>query len=350
VELFRQFLAGLFIGGIAFVGDAHGDSYQDVINQTLKDAKVSASDSIQVKINKILHLLNDSPYLSESNPSPQFRDYAKFKATPFSKANSLLRQYGEKGSGGDIYNPYDLNSMRTPEEMISQKIGGGCQTQARVIAHLLTTLGVAPDEVRIVSTVSDDEYFHICPQGAGHPRNRAYGGSQGHAFVLLKMGTGWKLINSTYAPLVSNTPNGKHTIEIDGLKKSTRNFVSKAEYDSYQSKRDNLVSKLDTSDIEMVDFINPTELETRLNGSKLVPVPEFESLPEKVPGGIQGQTINFRKMSIFMESKSVTYPPHHLSERSNLIASGRVDSDICRFDPPMVAGHRDSTSAAGASH
>ena len=293
----------------------------------IRASSAAPSDPPLTKIALLLHLLNDSPYLSESSPDPRFKDFAKFKSTPINEANQLIQTYG-KDSSGSPYAPYDLDSVRTPEEMLSQRIGGSCGTQAQVFARLLNTLGVPNSDIRIVSAVCEDEYKQFCSGGKGSRIDPSYrGGASGHVFVEVKIDGKWKLINTTYAPFLNRS--GPHADQLQRAYRSPYNLGSKEETDEHKSNILSIVRKLDSSDLEIVDFADPVVLQAKLNAGERVNVPEFQSLPEILPGG--DNPLHFRKMIIYDVSEQDKTILHKWKDRVNLIASGSKTGSTCRF-------------------
>lgn len=297
------------------------------VDKAVYDSGAVITDSNLAKVALLLHLLNDSPYLAESSPDPQFAGHARFTTTPEKQAYQLLEHYRKDSSGGP-YAPYDLDSDRTPEEMLAQRIGGSCGTRARVFARLLEQLGVNPNNLRIVSAVCTDEYDRFCP-GRNSKLDHSYrGGASGHVFVLMKLKGKWKLINTTYPPF--SEKKGPNAQKIRTVLKMRDSVKSKEQFDQYRNKAVETIRNLSVEDLEIADFPSPKNIEHDLRVGKTVKIPEFDSLPETLPGG--GGPIHFRKMIVYDVSKPDSYLLHKWKDRLNMIASGNKESDICRFN------------------
>ena len=85
-------------------------------------AGLSPSDPLDDKVAKILRLLNDRGYLEPKGEPPKF-------LPPFDE-------------------PYHLDSLRTPEDILSQKVGGYCASKALAAAAMLAGAGVPKSEDR----------------------------------------------------------------------------------------------------------------------------------------------------------------------------------------------------------
>ncbi len=59
--------------------------------------------------------------------------------------------------------------MRTPEEILSQKVGGLCGSSERALAAMLIASDVLEDYIQIVESVVNQDLKVICPK-AGQPR------------------------------------------------------------------------------------------------------------------------------------------------------------------------------------
>jgi hypothetical protein len=316
---------------------------ETAIDLAARSSGVNKSDTDVSKAVLLLHLLNDSPYLSESSPDPKFKGYARFSATSFSEASRLMRRYSMKSSGAP-FAPYDLDSNRTPKEMLEQRIGGSCGTHARVFAELALNLGVPKNDIKIVSAVSNDEYALMCPNGMGSKIDKLYrGGASGHVFVLMKVSGEWKLVNTTYSPYDIKT--GPRAAEIQELKRRHRTAASSEDLSKVKADSLQFMRGLNISEIEAASFDEPTKLQKGLVAGLPISVPEFQSLPESIPGRFG--PIQFRKMTVFDISEPDKYLNHSWNDRYNLIASGKRESDTCRFTLPN-SRPRDGTNSKAA--
>lgn len=308
-------------------------AFASSVESAIKESTALPSDSVETKVALFLHLLNDEVYLSESSPDPQFKDFAKFSSTSYSDSLKLMEKYRKESSGAP-YAPYDLDSNRTVQEMISQRIGGACGTHAQVVAELLKKTGIPSEDLRIVSAVTVDDYNRMCPGGKGTSLNPNYrGGASGHVFVQVKVKGQWKLINTTYAPLLSR--KSARAEELQKVYQSRVQIRSKDDFDDYQKRLKKAVRGLLETDLEMVDFSSPEEILEKMKTGKSMHVPEFQSLPETLPAG--DGFIHFRKMLIYDVSSPDQMQRHKFKDRHNLIASGRKESGVCRFNSPSLS-------------
>jgi hypothetical protein len=311
--------------------------------QAIRTSQAKVADSIETKTALLLHLLNDTSYLIESSPDPRYGTAAKFTSTPYADSVRLIERYS-KGSSGGPFDPYDLDSARTPAEMMSQRIGGDCGTHARVFAELIQHLGIPASDLRIVSAVCTQEYDRFCAGGRGSKADPTYrGGASGHVFVLLKVGGAWKLVNTTLSPL--RYALGPHAKGVNELATERSKINSQKTSDLYQAHVAQLIRKMDFSDLEAAGFIDPDAIQSKLGKGEGVRVPEFKSLPEVI--GEPQHPVQFRNMTIFDVSLPQEYPLHKFKDRVNFIASGKLGSDVCRFPVdqrrPNVAPNADTS-------
>lgn len=221
-------------------------------------AKISVSDSLQTKIDKSLKLLNEERYFYPKGRMPKLDP-------PFNE-------------------PYHLDSMRTPEEILSRKVGGSCGSSARALAAMLNASGVNEEDLQIVESVVNQDLKIICPE-AGKPRvERPQTGARGHSFVAIRVsGDSWQIINP-----------------IDGSRTYGR-----------------------------ADWYSPKELHGKMAlGPVEVPGAAFKRLPKETYG--EGLTA-FQSWSLSVS------PRHSFEQRFDLIASGRLGASgdqsvkLCRF-------------------
>jgi hypothetical protein len=185
-------------------------------------AQINPQDSIQTKMNKILFLFNHNDYLFTYAPgSSDFKRLSPQDQKAITQdiqnlgANDPVATRKRDGSIDVTAGLYELDSMRSPSEMLGQRIGGGCGTMAESFAALLAKAGISKDRIRIVSSITNDDLHPLCPGNAGQPKNELYmGGAIGHVFVMVKLDPNddksWTLINTTSDPFESNGPKGKH--------------------------------------------------------------------------------------------------------------------------------------------
>lgn len=227
------------------------------IEKAVSDAGIQQTDTLEAKIDKALWLLNEKRYF--------------YPEKPIGKLPPPL----------DI--PYQLDSMRTPEQILEQKVGGSCGSSALAFAAILKASGVASKDIQIVNSVVNKDLAIICPK-AGLPRvQNPQSGAPGHVFVAIRFPNNkWKIINS-----------------IDG----SRNY-------------------------ERADWYAPDEVQRRIKIQALeVPRAAFKELPDSIFGS--GLTV-FQSWSLD-EVRMHTY-----EQRYDLIASGNVKQSpaICRFTAP----------------
>jgi hypothetical protein len=142
------------------------------VDAAVKAAGLKSSDPMEVKVEKTLGLLVNRHYF-EPHGIP------KRLPPPYDRNNYLL------------------DSLRTPDQILTQRIGGYCNNYALVFSAMLTRAGVPADDLRVVAAVDDDDLAKICPR-AGAPRvERPRTGASGHVFVAVKGDSGrWRLINT----------------------------------------------------------------------------------------------------------------------------------------------------------
>jgi hypothetical protein len=242
-----------FFGNSSFAGEA--------INKALLESGIKNGDSLETKIDKALFLLNEKRYFySESNPIP-----LEYKKTP-----------------------YHLDSMRTPEQILEQKVGGFCGSSALAFASLLAASGVNQDDIQIVASVVNKDLSIICPM-AGKPRiQNPKSGAPGHVFVALRFANDeWKIINS-----------------IDGSK-----------------------------NYERAPWFTPKEVQQKIKSGPLsIPQKAFAKLPTNTFG---------TGLTVFQSWSLSEIPLHTYEQRYDLIASGKIDNApaVCRFTTPKESSH-----------
>lgn len=317
----RQVLAILASSTMLIFPPAAADTSVDA---AIEASHASVSDSLETKVVLLLHLLNDEGYLYESCPDPIMKNSARFRTTPKEKAEQLVANYRKNSSG-----TYDLDSNRTPEEMLNQRIGGSCGTEARVFAYLLEKLGVPSRDLRIVSAVCTEEYVKMCPLGHGSKLNKNYhGGASGHVFVLLRDDQIWRLINTTFSPF--DEKNGPHVKEIKAVRDHLhQKFTDKKAEEAARADALSVIRKLKFNDIESAIFDSATALEKKLSAGEVVKAPIFESLPETLPG--ENGPLHLRNMLIYESVMPKQFKQHAWRDRYPIIASGAKNNNICRF-------------------
>lgn len=227
------------------------------IDQAVTDAGIKQNDSLEVKIDKALWLLNENRYFYPKEPIQKL-------PAPFDE-------------------PYHLDSLRTPEQILGQKIGGSCGSSALAFAAILKSSGVDQKNIQIVNAVVNDSLKIICPTAKKPRVLNAKTGAQGHVFVALRFSDGkWKIID----------PVG-----------GSRNYAR-------------------------ADWFSPDEVKNRIK-TEAIPVPAaaFKNLPTETYSS--GLTVF---QSWFLNEVSL----HTFEQRYDLIAAGdsKKSPSICRFTAP----------------
>jgi hypothetical protein len=223
-------------------------------------AQISLSDPLETKVNKTLFLLNEQRYFYPQDLPPKLHP-------PF-----------------DV--PYNLDSLRSPEQILAQKIGGSCGSTALAFAAILINAGVPDADVRVVPAVVNRDLGIICPR-AGSPRvDHPRSGASGHVFVAVRFPNGqWRLINP-----------------IDGSK-------------TYGS----------------APWMDPDEIQKQMaQGPVLVPTEAYQTLPKDTYGS---------GLTVFQSWTLRQVPRHNFEQRFDLIASGRLNPQnpldpsvrLCRY-------------------
>ena len=300
------------------------ESRMDPVGTALRISRIASGDSVQTRINKLLFLLNHNHYLHAFALDEEGKGYPPFQELKEEDQTKIRKMVGD--------GKYEMDSLRTTEEILGYRCGGYCSSHARSFARLLEESGVSGKQIRIVSAVNDEDLKKICPGKKGHARDAKYnGGASGHVFVMVQLKPGdeksWTLINTTHDPIrpdQSGKYRGVHGEELSELLKKPNNESHK-----FPLAKD-LLEKLDASDVEMSSWpefsFDPTKLKNRLK-EKPVSIPE--AIIKSGP---------FKPMTIFSVESPRTYLRHTFKERLNLIASGKVNHQSCRYDCEKVPG------------
>lgn len=224
------------------------------LDAAVAKADLHPSDPLEVKIQKTLGLLVNQQYFA-----------------PHGTPDHLPPPYDER---------YHLDSLRTVEQILTQKIGGYCNNYALVFSAMLGRAGVRPDDMRIVAAVNDDDLARICP-AAGAPRaEHPNSGASGHVFVAVKGDSGrWRLVNTV------------------GGEKSH----------------------------QWAPWSKPADVEAQMRSGPL-------AVPSKAAHGTP-----YKPMTVFAVWRSDAEPLHTFEQRLNLIASGTLDGKLCRYGPRKPA-------------
>jgi hypothetical protein len=184
-------------------------------------------------------------------------------------------------------NSYEFDVNRTPERALEEGTGGQCNMHARVAALSIMRSGISASNLRIVSAVNNSSLAKLCSGRKGKAANIVNDGLSGHVFLLLKSGKAWYLVNTTTVP---GTPPAKPFGQFG---------------------------------LEYIPFMSAHELEEKMRAGPV-------ALPDEVKATLP-PTI-FGNMTIFHSVRPDQYPLHILKKRPNLISSGSLSSDICRYD------------------
>ncbi len=234
------------------------------VQEALIRGHIHADDTLEVKVDKALALLNEKGYFRPGTSATNSGGVAKNSS--FEKA-------------------YELDSQRTPDEILAQKSGGSSGSSALVFAALLSESGVPENQIQIVGAVINNELSVICPK-AGTPRLTPKGtDGNGQAFVALQFPDGkWQIINVVDGP---------------------------AQYGR-------------------APWFSPEIVRKKIQRQSLeVPRGVFRSLPYK----------SFESgLTVFQTWSLKQYPRHTAEQRLNLIASGQLKSPArCRFTAPQAS-------------
>lgn len=167
-------IAATFLGSCAHSSTA-SKSADKKADTTIQDAVIAAkiipTDSLETKVKKALTLINQDRYYYPKGPPPKLQP--------------------------PLDHPYHLDSLRTPQQILRQKVGGYCGSAALVFSALLRNSGVSNEDMQIVAAVYAPDLKLICPH-SGQPRiDHPRTGASGHVFVAVKFeDKQWRLINT----------------------------------------------------------------------------------------------------------------------------------------------------------
>jgi hypothetical protein len=350
----RSLVVGVLVALISL--QAHSETTEAL--RTL--ARLAPTDSQAVQVAKLVHVLNDHGYLHARDPFGP----PESQLSPAQRRASLqvLERYGYRAEGPSTGSwSYQLDSLRSPSDMLEQRVGGSCGSMALVTAQALVDAGLSPAKLRIVSAVTTSELRALCEGRKNQPRNDSYrGGAQGHVFLMLQGEDGtWRLVNTTYGPqsearraadpragnpqaaYLQEPRRGAHWVALESATRARRG-----------ASLDGVLAAFDWSDLEAAEVGSPESLEASLRAGRAQELPVFPSLPghfiNSEPGA-PAATTPFQPMSVFHVSTLADYPRHKFEERLNLIASGTKSSAKCRWDefPPTS---QTGTAPTGAGH
>lgn len=290
--------------------------------RVVEAAGIARDDDETLKIKKLLFLLNNRRWLHDRYPHPGNPGYGRLSAREKDAIGRLLDAYkakslGPPGSEGESEStPYHLDSKRTVEQMIAERIGGSCGTIGLVAGHALAAAGFPRQSLRVVGAVSALDYAQVCPDGKGRARSRAANPARGHVFILFDTPAGAVLLNTT-APL--GPPGAPIQRELD--------------------------ERLLASPLEMAPFLGAEEIAARLAAGEPVAVPDpsshFPSLvapPDGFPKRMNWEEVrrHMAGLAVFRVWRLDEFPVHDGQGRLDLVASGKLGDGKCRFDPREV--------------
>jgi hypothetical protein len=227
------------------------------VQEATEAAKIAKTDPLDIKVKKALALINDKHYYAPNG-------------TP----NKIPPPYNQ---------PYHLDSMRTAEEVFSQKIGGYCESAALTFAALLQNSGFKEEDMRIVFSVTDNDLKIICPKKNVERVKRPKSGASGHVFVALRYPDNkWRIINTV---------------------NKSKNY-------------------------DIADWYEPQELGKKMaEGAVALPLKAYRSLP--LPKSTKG-------FIVFQDWPLKDVPKHSFVDRLDLIASGKIGEKGCRLGPADI--------------
>lgn len=236
--------------------------------------------------------------------------------------------------------PYEWDSIRSPEKMLTDLDGGSCGSFALSAAALLKQAGVPDEDMRIVSAVNLDDYSKICPGKAGEPRvKNPDTGASGHVFLLVKMGDAWELVNTSQNPFwESRDPQGPAARELNALQAyCNKNFPFKGEnpfnpsgekyLKCFESGRNKVVDAMTWGDVEAAKAESPESIQKRMSTAPTILNTEaFPTLRNWM-----GPSYDPQGMLVFDLKKLSEYPLHSFEDRFNYVASGDIKDPHCRW-------------------
>jgi hypothetical protein len=257
--ILRLILLGI-IPAVAVAGSAYVPGA--AVRSALQEGGITGNESIEQRINKSLHLLNDQGY---------------------------FQPRGQPGSSPG----YELDSTRTADQILKEKQGGGCGSASLALAAMLIASGVPEEKVRIVGAVVNEELIRVCPtDGRVVRKEQTPLGLSGHVFVLVDVGNGdWRLVNSTDS---SKNP-------------------------------------------DIIKYISPDDLSKKMErGPVQIPPRAYKNM-----SAIPGPDKTFASgMTVFASWKILEYPQHRFSDRFNLVASGNIKNEACRYGAKEISAER----------
>jgi hypothetical protein len=191
--------------------------------------------------------------------------------------------------GQALNTSYDFDANRDPQSALQEGLGGQCNTHARVAALTLLKNGIPPQDIRVVSAINNLSLDKLCLGKKGKSANPTApnDGLGGHVFLLVKSEGKWFLVNTTTIPGTASS------------------------------------SKFGALGLEMTPYLSPEELEKYMEqGPVLIPSTVTQSMPKEFSG----------PMTIFSSIQPDKYPLNGFKSRRNFVASGNINSDICKYD------------------
>lgn len=314
-----------------YVQKEYQASREDPIGHALSRSGIVPTDSIQMRIVKILYLLNHNGYTSTY-------DYHRQPNFDFDQLS--LKQQSDALTDHQL-GDYEMDGERTAKEMLGHRSGGACGTAAISFASLLAASGIESERIRIVSTILNDDLQMLCPGLKGEARNPKNGGTSGHEFVMVKLNPSddqsWTLINTVNDPiriLKNGKLRGKHFSDIKELEVHDQKDRN---YSKHLLNVLKVLGELDISELEMTAWN-----EFPFTGDGLKAEIEIKPIhpPERIaadfpetnePNGDR-PLVHYRKFTIFSVKNINDYPKNNSEQRKNFAASGTIEKNQCRYN------------------
>ena len=291
-----------------------------------KEAGISNTDLDYQKLQKTLSLITTGFLYKDAD---QFKNQDKQPPIP------------EGGS-----HPYDWDSIRTAEEMLGKCEGGYCGTFALSAAALLRAGGISTENIRVVGAVNAVDYLEICPGKKGQKRkSQTQSSASGHVYVLVKLKDQWHLVNPTHNPLYEPlNPKSSAFQTYQSLLKGCMERYNVKQWPSHESAPSKKFleclseaqkegrRRLELTDFEIVPYLSPEELNKKVENKPVeIPVDQFPSLStwmrsEDIPA----------KQIVFGSWSFEEFPKHTFHGRLDLIASGELGKEECRWSSKEV--------------
>ncbi len=235
--------------------------------------------------------------------------------------------------------PYEWDSLRTAEQMLMNRDGGSCGTHGLSIAAILRAAEVPSSDIRILSAVNAQDYVDICAGEAKQKRQDTWTfpghdgdttdihPANGHVFLAVRINGRWKLINSTHDPLAF--PLSKRSAAYIDFAARLGKCSPRAQV-CIRRARKRAASLLVLEDFEHTP-LSSVEMDLTGKGPPIfIDTSKFPSLTSQL--GSEKAS----RLLLFHQSNFEQYPLHTIQDRLNLVASGSMDSELCRWSAVQV--------------